>query len=619
MLQLLKNCIAIGLLQLVFTPISQATSDKFRCIIRDEPSTTMTIGWNQLSGADATVCYGMVDFGRNAEKYPSRLTPQRIVAAKGMNNHFARLSNLRPNTVYYFVIQDSEGTSQRYYFRTMPDDHKQKLSIIAGGDSRNHRTARLAANKTVAKLRPDFVLFGGDMTGGDTDREWKEWFEDWQKTITTDNRIIPVVPARGNHEFSNQSIVDMFDVRSQDVYYALTFGRGLLRVYTLNSMLSTSGDQKDWLAQDLEANQDAAWRMAQYHHPMRPHTTRKGEHEYLRRLWAPLFAQFGVKLAVECDSHVAKVTHSVRSSNEPGSEEGFIRDDEKGTYFIGEGGWGAPLREADDAKSWTMGIGSFNQINWIFVGLDKMEVRTIKTDNIDMVSELSEQNRFTIPENVDVWKFNTNGVLVIPNQQSNFVAREAQNLMDFGKVEAVVTDDKVKLNWQAIYEMPNARFKIQVSPNKLFWKTVGIMQTQTGQPNNFNNYTFADPIPAKGGKLFYRIAIVDAMGNEKLKREVEVRTLGSEQLETVMASLASGQLLVDVDLPEATEVEIELFDRQRKRVFIQAFPYKKGKHSIPLNIKHLAEGFYLLEVSYNEQLLRKNIRVTRPTNIVKNE
>ncbi|MEZ4984284.1 MAG: fibronectin type III domain-containing protein [Saprospiraceae bacterium] len=41
---------------------------------------------------------------------------------KAMNNVFVRLTGLRPNTVYHFVVQDKmNATSKRYTFRTAPD------------------------------------------------------------------------------------------------------------------------------------------------------------------------------------------------------------------------------------------------------------------------------------------------------------------------------------------------------------------------------------------------------------------------------------------------------------------------------------------------------------------
>ncbi len=100
-----------------------------------------------------------------------------------MKNHFVDLSGLKPATAYYFIIKDSEGTSERFWFKTFPNDPKEPLSIIAGGDSRINQTTRQKANKMVAKLRPHAIIFAGDMTDQDSGMEWINWFNDWQYTI----------------------------------------------------------------------------------------------------------------------------------------------------------------------------------------------------------------------------------------------------------------------------------------------------------------------------------------------------------------------------------------------------------------------------------------------------
>ena len=179
---------------------SMAKSDKFRLMWREDPATTMVIGWNQVSGGKPVLYLDVLDHGQNFEEYATIKQPDRFIQAKGMNNFYVRLWGLRPNTTYYFLIKDDDGVSKRMSFRTAPDNSSEKLSIIAGGDSRNNREARQTANKVVSKLRPNFVMFGGDMTAGDTDREWKEWMDDWQLTFGKDGRIFPIVVTRGNHE-----------------------------------------------------------------------------------------------------------------------------------------------------------------------------------------------------------------------------------------------------------------------------------------------------------------------------------------------------------------------------------------------------------------------------------
>ena len=137
---------------------AHATTNKYRLTLRDDPSTTIVIGWNQVSGSGATVYYGPTDLGTNWSAYPNSKTPDRTVSDKGMTNTFARITGLQPNTNYYFVIKDSEGNSARYWFRTCPNTPSERLSFIAGGDSRNNATPRRNANKLVAKLKPHAVL-----------------------------------------------------------------------------------------------------------------------------------------------------------------------------------------------------------------------------------------------------------------------------------------------------------------------------------------------------------------------------------------------------------------------------------------------------------------------------
>ncbi|UII32648.1 fibronectin type III domain-containing protein [Fulvivirga ulvae] len=413
-----KSKILISVVLLLLSTHLWANTDKYRLTIRDNPATSVVIGWNQVSGSNPVVYYGKTDHGTSWTNYPFSSSPSRQVSYRGMNSQFVRLTGLDPNTAYYFVIRDSQGTSQRFWFKTAPDDPNQRLSFIAGGDSRNNRTPRINANKLVAKLRPHAVLFGGDMTANGTDSEWREWFDDWQYTIGSDGRMIPIVATRGNHESSNDMIYNLFDTPSSEVYYAITFGGNLIRTYTLNTEISISGNQTTWLQNDLAANSNITWKMAQYHKPMRPHVSSKAEGNNQYANWADLFYNNKVKLVVECDAHTVKTTWPVKPSSGSGSDEGFIRDDTGGTVYTGEGCWGAPLRTNNDNKSWTRNSASFNQFKWVFVDQAKIEVRTIKVDNANQVGQVSDNNIFTPPANLDIWNPSNGAVVTITNDSN---------------------------------------------------------------------------------------------------------------------------------------------------------------------------------------------------------
>lgn len=424
--------------------LAQATTDKYRLVWSADPSTAASIGWNQIDGNNPQVYFGTVDFGTDISQYSNSQTPDRIenddtlfeVAdaltgefyevsmTKGMNNHFVRLTDLQPDTKYYFVIADDNSVSERFWFKTAPDHAGARMSVIAGGDSRNNRLPRQNANKLVAKLRPDCVMFGGDMTDDDTKEEWMEWFDDWQLTIAEDGRMTPIIPARGNHELLNGVVQTLFDVPVQE-YYANSIAGNLMRAYTLNSMVPVAGTQAQWFAADLAQNPCHYWKLTQYHFPVRPHESGKIDSEQQYIEWVPLMEQFGVQLSVECDAHVVKVTKPIKSSldqTNPTWEAGFVEaaPEDGGIVYVGEGCWGAPLRDADDLKSWSVAGGRFNQIKWLWIDQEKIETRTIKTDNADAVGTLTDANRFSIPTNIDLWDMDMGEtVLTLTNPNEN--------------------------------------------------------------------------------------------------------------------------------------------------------------------------------------------------------
>ncbi len=437
------------LLALMSSDFLQAATQRYRCIWNDDPATTMTVGFEQYndglfgSPSAATLYYDVVNHGANEAAYANSKGVDRIEGYKGMDNNFVRLTDLQPNTRYYFIIKDDQNTSPVLFFETAPNVPTERLALIAGGDSRDipvldDDIGRQNANRLVAKLRAHGVLFGGDMTWGDDAtspldaNEWPEWMDDWQLTISDDGRMTPIIPARGNHELSNNSIDYFFDSPNPEIYYALTLGGNLFRTVTLNSEISRLGNQLTWLEDEL-SNCCTYWKTVQYHRPTRPHESGKDEQDDQANHWSPLFEEHDVQLVIESDAHLCKYTYPLLRSDAAGNDEGFIRDDDNGVVYIGEGGWGAELRTVDDDKSWTMAHATFNQFKWLFIDQDKIEIRTINTDNADdVVAKTALDSKFSMPANIDLWMPTpadaptgilayTNGVLTLSNP-NNVVA-----------------------------------------------------------------------------------------------------------------------------------------------------------------------------------------------------
>ncbi len=614
-------------------------NDKYRLIWNDDPSTTMTIGWNQKSGKNATVYYDTRDHQRNTSAYAYSHKIDRVEIFRGMKTFFSRLKNLKPNTAYYFVIKDSQGVSERFWFKTAPDNPYEKLSIIAGGDSRNHRKGRQNANRLVAKLRPHCVMFGGDMTSNDNDLQWQDWLDDWQLTITKDKRIIPIIPARGNHEYSNGTIMKLFDAPNQHVYYGLTLGGNLLRTYTLNSLIAPGGHQKAWLQEDLHQNQNVIWKMAQYHHPIRPHTSRKKEKQKQYENWARLFYDYQVQLVVECDAHVVKTTYPVRPTYEGNHQEGFVRDDERGTIYVGEGCWGAPLRPANDSKSWTRASGSFNQIKWIWVSDSKIEIRTVKTDNAQLVGANSERNIFKLPKNINIWKPKTGSVVVInrrdkvlvdkskpitkpkivplkehtetikKKQPKKVIAKKAPKTSS--KVPFILSDFDVKagnagveINWNTVSCPAGIKCEIQRSDNGTLRNFNTISEIELKASTRLTSYKKSDSNLHQVQSPFAYYRLKNTLPNGVIEySHPKVSAAQSWNSFKKLENKDGWAVMVEFTLDRISDVEVDVYNEsgvlQNAHVFTQQMV---GSHFRKVDTLFLKKGKYLIRLRIGNKI-----------------
>jgi hypothetical protein len=265
-------------------------------------------------------------------------------------------------------------------------------------------------------------LFVGDFTSNsDKAERWVEWFNDWNEdTCSADGRMYPLIPVHGNHENPN-GLTDLKYLfgTPESVYYTIDFCGDFMRVFVLNTELSSGKmdkmiedmDQKwaaqtAWLAETLAGSTSFKYRAAMYHKPMRPHTKKKKTPEQVYTDWAPLFAEYHLNLSFDGDSHMHKITYPLVP--DAAGEDGFRRDDKNGTMYIGEGSWGATPRAADALRDWTMSHGSFNQFKLIHVQQKKFLIHTVITDNEAEVGSLQEGEEFEFPQGVKL--FDTPGM-----------------------------------------------------------------------------------------------------------------------------------------------------------------------------------------------------------------
>ena len=330
-----------------------------RLIWKENPSREATVSWStSFQGTDHLVEIrprGSHDEYRTVKSYRNARFG-RSSKTDPVYYHHTIVGNLMPDHEYEIVVRGKDDSGQahatrKYFFRTAPEA-PISMSILFGGDSRGNRQKCRQMNRFIAHLsRQDLDQSGGSVEQiarktsdaepsvrllafahvgdyvktGTNFEHWNEWLSDHELTTTDSGRILPIIPARGNHD---RGLIynEVFDFQPTDDNYFLTRLSPVAAMITLNTEATMAGHQAKWLRRTLsETRPSYRWLLAQYHRPAYPAV---GFPSGARNQWVPLFDEFGLDMACEGDGHTIKRTLPIRSN----------RHDESGVVYIGEGG-----------------------------------------------------------------------------------------------------------------------------------------------------------------------------------------------------------------------------------------------------------------------------------------
>lgn len=251
--------------------------------------------------------------------------------------HHVPLTGLKPDTTYYFVMVSDNAKSKEFHFKTAPVGDTD-FKIIYGGDSRTGHDARRRMNRLIATMSEEdesILAFahGGDyVNSGARLKCWTLWMKDHELSIAPSGRMLPLIPARGNHESRGPLYDRVFGFPGGEGknYFATQMSSEVLFL-TLNSCIGAAGAQKTFLESSLSNAEEMRWRVAQYHKPAYPAVKKPGkELEH----WVPLFETYNLALGCEADGHCIKRTVPIRNGT----------NDVTGVIYIGEGGLGVGPR-----------------------------------------------------------------------------------------------------------------------------------------------------------------------------------------------------------------------------------------------------------------------------------
>lgn len=341
-----------------------------RVLFETNPSREAVVAWTTMTAGQSHRLYidtqprqgDLAKYARNLPSVHSQaytLTDAEKEAGITGFTHNVFLGDLKPATRYYLTAVSDNKASKEYHFITAPDDDRE-VRLLAIGDNRvgaaetHPDNMRRRVNALMSRLLEKHPNIVGMAHGGDyTQRAyWSQLYyylnDHVDMTTTTDNRLLPFIPARGNHDL-DVGYEEMFwwPNRKNNQYYT-THLSAQAALVTLNSTISRGGDQQDWLDAQLKALRPTnRWVLAQYHHPSYPSGRDYASGAPQRAAWVPLFEKHHVDLVYEAHDHLLKRTYPIFQDKV---------DKERGIVYIGDGGGGVSLRQVPAEPRWYLEV-----------------------------------------------------------------------------------------------------------------------------------------------------------------------------------------------------------------------------------------------------------------------
>ena len=255
-------------------------------------------------------------------------------APEGCYQYEAHLTNLTPDTLYYYGVFNSDvqltPNNPTYHFKTHPLPGTPKpMRFWVVGDSGTGRPTQFNVQSSMMDFLKaenhglDFYLHVGDMAySRGRDVEFQSRFFDMYE-ITLRNTVC--WPAMGNHEGATSKgtngVGPYYDAyvlptrgeagglaSGTEAYYSFDYGRTHFICLDSHDLdRHPAGAMATWLKADMEQTK-ADWLIAYFHHP--PYT--KGSHDSdrekqlveMRRFIMPILESGGVDLVLAGHSHI---------------------------------------------------------------------------------------------------------------------------------------------------------------------------------------------------------------------------------------------------------------------------------------------------------------------------
>jgi acid phosphatase type 7 len=291
----------------------------------------------------------------------------------------ARADGLEPSTEYCYGVEvDGVVLASGLRFHTAPVHPDAPVRFTALGDFGSGNESQLAVRDAMDPYIPETDLW---LTLGDNAYGDGLYSEVHERVFGPHQRHLMQVPAfltAGNHDWRDGDLnpfLDNWFLPDEESYWSLDYGP--VHFIGLDSevgALDLSDDNMiDWLRADLEANQDARWTVALWHHPIiTGHPDRSGNVPMIGRV-IPVLQEFGVDLVLTGHDHFYERFVPLRF-------DGFkVFEDPEGFDYIISGAGGNTLYELNDHPLDVVGERRFHFM-YIEADRERIHVRAIAED-----------------------------------------------------------------------------------------------------------------------------------------------------------------------------------------------------------------------------------------------
>ncbi len=322
--------------------------------VQGDSATSVTVTWVTLGELDTethTVQYGLSP-GRYSDLAEG--TSHELPNEPFGYVHEVELTDLEPNTTYYYVCGDEfGGWSPEYRFTTAPED-TQDFTFLVVADMGILPPAKMIIGRMLLE-DASFVLHPGDLSyANGLTFVWGLWFDQIMPLAAR----VPYMPSIGNHEdepdLGVTSYLGRFTLPNNERWYSFDWGNAHIVSLDTESPYTLDSDQLIWLENDLasaSADPDTDWIVAFFHAPPYSASPERGSNPSVRNLISPLLETYGVDVVFNGHAHVYERSHPIRDEVVVDRDPGLYEDPE-GTIYVVTGGGGALLYRSGTAD-WT--------------------------------------------------------------------------------------------------------------------------------------------------------------------------------------------------------------------------------------------------------------------------